>query len=95
LGPKDLTRLVLARGTTDARLAHLKSLTSLELLDLNECPGVTNAGLKLKELTTLSDLFLKSATSCSCIPEAILLEQPRERTASERAEDSGLGCELL
>ncbi|MCP4375551.1 MAG: hypothetical protein GY794_05175 [bacterium] len=46
---------------TDAGLAHLKGLTKLERLDLEDCVNITDAGLaRLKGLTTLEHLGLWS-----------------------------------
>ena len=45
---------------TDAGLAHLKSLTTLQALNLFSCPQVTDAGLAhLKRLTALQVLNLE------------------------------------
>jgi Leucine-rich repeat (LRR) protein len=44
---------------TDAGLAHLRSLTNLQVLDLGDCPKISDKGLvHLKGLTRLRDLLL-------------------------------------
>jgi len=78
-----LTNLNLSYGwITDAGLAHLKALTSLNSLNLAECEQITDAGLAhLKTLTGLTSLSL---AGCGQITDVGLVDLGKALTSLNR-----------